>query len=106
MIFHFLAVHNFSTIFVTYIKKRLPPSVVKMLYKNDQADKSRPVKMTRRTKALLWKWQGGQKPSHENDRAAKSPPVKNDWVDKMTMISGQLLTCVIIIFHFDFIYQF
>jgi hypothetical protein len=65
---------------------------------------SRP-KMTRRTKfnTLPWKWHGGQKLSHKNEWADKSPPVKftrwikvlpwkwlggqkpsrkNDWADK------------------------
>jgi hypothetical protein len=37
--------------------------------KNVKADKSPPVKMTRQTTALLWKWLGGQKPSHEINTA-------------------------------------
>jgi hypothetical protein len=51
------------------------PSWTKALpSKNDKADKSPPVKMTRRSKALPWKWQGGQKPSRKNDWADRSPP--------------------------------
>jgi hypothetical protein len=59
---------------VHYMGKGQKPSRTKVLpFKNDKEDKSPPMKMTGWTKSLLWKLQGGQKPSHVHDRADIPP---------------------------------